>query len=1281
LAATADGRKSDSPFPGLRSFSQDESELFFGREGQSDELARKLGQSRFVAVVGTSGSGKSSLVRAGLLPSLEGGCLVKAGSNWRIVDMRPGGRPIDNLAAALDIAKISEVNANPTALRSSSLALLDFASQAYKEKRLDSVENLLILVDQFEELFRYKARDNSMDDRDEKAAFVKLLLEAAKQRQFPIYVVITMRSDFLGDCARFRDLPETINAGQYLIPRMTREQRREAIERPVHLAGSAIAPRLVQRILNDVGEDPDQLPVMQHALMRAWHHWRNRNPLDVSGNTPVDVEDYEAIGTLEHALSSHADQAYEEACAEVPGPGHQIVRRIFQRLRERDASGREVRRPTPLRELCEVSEASQDEVLGVLKHFRREGRSFLMPPTSVDLTAEREVDITHESLLREWKRLQEPTDGDSGWLAEEEESRRTIVRLADWAEEQVQGNPVYLRGPLLQLGLDWWIKRNPTEAWARRYTPNFQIAEEFLRESEKNEKRELEKKAQREKKEEESRRKHEEADRRAAEDARKRKWMYGLLSVAIVIAGIFFSLYKKNQSLLRENRASRLALQAAVLNSQHPSAVEASLLLATESMRDGGTVQNDEALRVVLALLPKLLSHSNHGGEQVNEVAFSSDGRYLATTSTVGASGKTPPAGITRIMDTQNNLNITSVALADEVNAVAFSPDVHNQYLATASGDTVRLIEAATGAEIYKFKHDGRINAVAFSPEGKYLATASEDRTARVMKIDTGMELLHAALGGAVRTVAYSPDGRHVAAGCDDGTVQLMEAATGKNIWSFREGLAVRRVAFNPDGRLVAVFGGGPDGPSFLRIRDTIDGRSKVLVPQPAGVTAVAFSPDGMYLGICVRNSDFTARLIRLDSGIEVRRFLFQDPVGSIAFSADGLHLATASEDNTARVFEVTTGTELARLPHQGQVDSVAFSPDGKRVATGSRDGTVSIMESSATKELLHLHSETKLFAAAFSPDQSFVATGDAGGAHVTEIRTGRAIGHFQHNAAVYALAFGSNNRYLATVDADNTGYWIDLATGHELWSPLHRGTLNAVAFSPDNELVIGIDNQVRLIEPLNGKEVAIASSTQPGKIRVLAASRNAIAVGSDNNAVRIYNIGSKNNLPVLTSEKQINILIFSPDGRYLAVACEDTVHLVTVARPNEVKSRKYPQWVYSVSFSADGQLMAVGGLNGMVRVIETKTGDEKSAFSHGEAVFDLAFGIVGGRLSLLAVAGDTVYQDLLLPADLRAEACSRASRNLTVEEWNSYVPGVGYRIICPNLPIPSQNLLTSEKR
>jgi len=248
-----------NPFPGLRPFEANEDHLFFGRDGQSDEILGRLRRNRFLAVVGTSGSGKSSLIRAGLLPSLYGGLMTKAGSNWRIAIFRPGNDTIRNLTSALsapgvlrrDGADALHTIFTETTLRRSALGLID----ATRHARMPAEDNLLIVVDQFEELFRFRRTGSRPDD--EAAAFVKLLLEATRQTEVPIYVVITMRSDFIGDCARFRDLPETVNAGLYLIPRMTRDQRREAITGPIAVGGAQITPRLVNRLLNDVGDSPD----------------------------------------------------------------------------------------------------------------------------------------------------------------------------------------------------------------------------------------------------------------------------------------------------------------------------------------------------------------------------------------------------------------------------------------------------------------------------------------------------------------------------------------------------------------------------------------------------------------------------------------------------------------------------------------------------------------------------------------------------------------------------------------------------------------------------------------------------------------------------------------------------------------------------------------------------------------------------------------------------------------------------------------------------------------
>ena len=473
-----------NPFPGLRPFESNETQLFFGRDGQSEELLRRLKRTRFLAVVGTSGSGKSSLVRAGLLPALQGGLMASAGSDWRIAILRPGSDPIGNLARALASPMVlgsrdekdSDIQAvmAETTLRRSSLGLAELVSRA--RTKLDKkgqplfpeYENLLVVVDQFEEVFRFKQLIAEATSKEDAAAFVKLLLEAVGQKAGKIYVVLTMRSDFLGDCSQFWELPEAINNGQYLIPRMTRDERREAISGPIAVGQGTISEPLVNQLLNDVGDNPDQLPILQHALMRTWDHWLNRR----RNGDPMDIPDYNAIGGMAEALSRHADEAY----AELNDGQKVIAETLFKGLTEKGTDNREIRRPMEVQEICELTGASEAAVIEVVEVFRREGRSFLMPPptdaltgTPVHLNRESLIDISHESLIRNWSRLKT-------WTDEEAQSARIYKRLAETA----MLHKALLKDPALQAALDWREKNMPHAAWARRYHPEFETTMIFL---------------------------------------------------------------------------------------------------------------------------------------------------------------------------------------------------------------------------------------------------------------------------------------------------------------------------------------------------------------------------------------------------------------------------------------------------------------------------------------------------------------------------------------------------------------------------------------------------------------------------------------------------------------------------------------------------------------------------------------------------------------------------------------------------------------------------------
>ncbi|MDD5322089.1 MAG: ATP-binding protein [Methylococcales bacterium] len=460
---------STSPYPGLRPFHRDEADIFFGRDEQVDQLLIRLGKSRFLAVVGPSGCGKSSLVHTGLLNALEAGFLADVGLHWRIATMQPGSHPMRNLATALvdQIGHDTKIlntdtdcdfnpplpsgegrgegfqkntNTNPASesqvtsfsdtgtstvnekpqhddtalllatLRRGPLGLIE----ALREQPLPENTNLLLVVDQFEEIFRYREHQ----DRDEADAFVALLLRSVQDSEFPVYVVITMRSDFLGDCALFPGLPEALNDGQFLTPRLNREQRRSAITGPARVFGAGVEPALVNRLLNDMGSDPDQLPVLQHALMRLWTDAAKRETKPVT----LKLDDYEALGGWDNTLSNHADEAF----AELDEKQQTIAEIMFRALTERSGPKRDTRRPVSLQTVANIADVDIEQVIPVIEAFRGADRSFLTPPEGKPLTADTLIDISHESLIRQWQRMKD-------WVEFEAKSAETYRRLEQTA--------------------------------------------------------------------------------------------------------------------------------------------------------------------------------------------------------------------------------------------------------------------------------------------------------------------------------------------------------------------------------------------------------------------------------------------------------------------------------------------------------------------------------------------------------------------------------------------------------------------------------------------------------------------------------------------------------------------------------------------------------------------------------------------------------------------------------------------------------------------------------
>lgn len=471
-----------NPFPGIRPFNAAEKHLFFGRDEQLQALHKKLNDFRFLSVVGVSGSGKSSLINAGFLPELS--------TEWMACSLKPQNDPVGNLALALERIEYRPLdslagpeNENRKEVWKTFIKTnLQFSTKGIIEtyRQSNTTRKLLIIVDQFEEIFRY--RRISSECMDESIRFVNLLMQAVSDENTGIYVMISMRSDFLGDCSQFSGFPEMINKGQFLVPRLTRDQLRLAITEPLHRQGIHVSSSLLSTLLNDIEDDPDQLPVLQHALMRTFNAWATAG----ATSPMLTINDYEATGGMVMGIDRHCDAIFNELDGIVTTGA---IAKLFQTITDINAEGIEVRRPQRLDEVMKVTGSSYEESCRIINAFRQEGAHFLLPglneiPTS-EIRKDCVIDITHECMMRKWVRLKD-------WIGKEEDNKRVLLRLVSHFESYSIGERGFLANPTLSVYVGWEKFKefersggemrldSPVNQWAKRYTTMFPKAVNFV---------------------------------------------------------------------------------------------------------------------------------------------------------------------------------------------------------------------------------------------------------------------------------------------------------------------------------------------------------------------------------------------------------------------------------------------------------------------------------------------------------------------------------------------------------------------------------------------------------------------------------------------------------------------------------------------------------------------------------------------------------------------------------------------------------------------------------
>ncbi|WP_369258839.1 trypsin-like peptidase domain-containing protein [Streptomyces sp. R35] len=1121
------------PYRGLEPFTADQARWFEGRKDAVRQVVANLArQRRLTLLLGPSGSGKSSLIQAGVVGAVAAGELPGS-DRWLPVLVRPRR----DLLTEIERAGIPGVTTHGIA-----------AAVSRKLAAEPTYERVLLIIDQFEELMAEIGQQDPLAAAEEITTAVDSLAELS--------MILVMRDDFYPQLASLTPkLLEAAMPGLLNVPAtLSQQDLHDIVTLPARDVGLHFQPGLPEQIVNDVmATSPETavgcqasvtvLPLLELALSQLWVRRRDGY---------LTHEAYRRIGAVSGSLATWCDTALSGLTPEqLP-----IARRILTSLVHPADPARNVpavRAQIPLDELRDLaadpdnasSGSTVNDVIVGLAHQRIITTQTLHAPERPDAPSGQPVaELIHDALIRDWGTLREWVSQDrrfQGWL------NRTRDRYARWAATSDPGD--LLGGTALAEGLEWSRRRPLPGELTAFLTASKQRQQAAIRSS-----------------------------------RRINIILATLLAIALVAAAGALWQWRTAEAARRAGFSRQLAAESNTLIDKNP---DLASLLAIYAYRASHTPEAVASLQDAagLPLSRRLVGHR----AEVFSVAYSPDGHTLATASTDRtvrlwdvAAGKTrailtghkdavwsvafSPDGRTLATgSTDHTVRLWDAATGgtrsiltghtDWVSWVAFSPD--GRTLATASKDhKVRLWDVMTGrTRSILIGHADWVYSVAFSPDGRTLATASKDHTARLWDVATGKT--RTVLTGhtdAVWAVKFSPDGRTLATGSSDRTVRLWDVATGKG----RKTLVGHTdqawaVAFSPDGRTLAT--GSAD--QTARLWDVATGDVRATFTGHTGaVEAVAFSPDGATLA--TGSDDHTARLWNATTGKTGATLTgHTGPVGSVAFSPDGDTLATGSDDHTARLWNPKTGkTRSVLTGHTDAVWAVRFSPDGHTLATASSDKTVRLWDPVTGKTRLTL--------------------------------TG-------HTAAVTSVAFSPNGRTLATCANDETVRLWDLSSGHIRTTLIvsHGAGFSAssVAFSPDGRiLAIGSsDNTVRLWDAATGKtRSTLTGHTDAVTSVAFSSDGHTLASGSSDKTVRLWDAATGKTRSTLTGHTDaVTSVAFSPDGRTLATGSKDrTARLWDMTTSRALTTfAGHTDSVWAVAFSPDRRILATGSSDQTARL------------------------------------------------------------------------------------------------
>jgi WD40 repeat protein len=1255
------------PYKGLAAFTEEDAEFFFGREKLIAELIAKLNSSpRFLAIVGPSGSGKSSVVQAGLFPALRRGDIFGS-EDWHLLSIRPGTDPFASLSAA----GLSADDELKTAL------------QTFLDDHPD-VEHLVLFLDQFEELF-------ALCDEPLQKRFLNDLVDLLESG-VKTTVILTLRADFYDHLLRCH-FEECLKIGQINVSSMDKEELQVAIHEPVRMVGLSFESGLVDIIVEEVSQFKHPLPLLEAALTQVWKQ-RSEGMLT--------HKSYQRVGQVTGAISQWAEDIYSALDERESA----LTQRVFTRLiRYGEEEIPDTRQRRSLEELL----IHPDEEKSVHGLVRQLADARLLVTNRDPSTDEETIEIIHDALIWEWGRLRQ-------WITQQREfllwRQRLDERLRDWqANDQDEG--ALLRGAQLVEAERWLSERTDRLNLLERRFIQESIA---LREREQEAQKKLE--------------------RRIIIGLTTGLIIALFLALlACVLAGLTGVQWQR-----AEREADERATAQAIAENQRQIALARSLeaqawleldnptsdgltrsaLLAIESMNRFPSLESNQALRQSLNLLPTPILRL----ERESALAFSPDGQWIILGETNGR---------VRILELTTGQEVVSVAQGERVTEVACSSDRRRVASADQNG-VVRIWEVDSTREIAQVTHRGSLSAMVFSPDGNLLATAGENGGIIVWDV-SGQEIIEITQEGAVSAIAFDPTGQLIATGNSDGIAYVWNTRTGQRVsWAEHHELTVESIAFSPDGQWL--ISGGRDGEA--KIWNVITGQQIGQIEIHYEVYITAFSPDGQLVVVGGGDPFSQSGEVQVWDPVtenELLHVTFKNIVFSAAFSPDGRRLVTGRRDGTVQVWEIATRMELARAQHGSLVRDVVFDPNGGIIASAGIDGTVKVWEAMAEEEVFNLGPDNSItdgsrYLVIISRDgQRAIEANYDGTVSVWEIASEEETTRVETGRRLMDIATGLNGQRLVLGGLNGLVQVWDVIREEEIARAVHTGRITEVNLSADNQLVASGDangmilvwqaeNGTRINQFLNTSKVntlafdsmgqRIVSGYEDGTVSVWAIGTGALVAQTSHNdeisavifssdgqrvasasldgTVKIWNANTGQEITHIEHNNQVLALAFSPDDELIA---SGSGHLLNPGNPGsiwvwdsdtgQVLSRvEHESRVETIVFSSDGHWIASGSDDGVVKVWETTTGQQVAWTMHQEGVQAVSFG-PGGR-TIISGSDDGVVRAWLWQADdLITEACSRLSRNLTIEEWQYYIGSETYRPTCPNLPIP-ETTISNEK-